>query len=96
MEEMVHYYGLLHPAAVCHHDKYFVQYVSVRSVPLNPEAKHSVDFLPPEQILIESCTVGIEFLIQEKWGGSTQVVTLGQSLFIVGTAVGPAFMGPLS
>ena len=42
------------------------------------------------------CTVGIEFLIQERWGGSTQVVTLGQSLFIIGTAVGPAFMGPLS
>jgi hypothetical protein len=40
--------------------------------------------------------IGVEYLIQEKWGGSTQVVTLGQSLFIVGTAVGPAFMGPLS
>jgi len=37
-----------------------------------------------------------EFLIQEKWGGTTQVVTLGQSMFIVGNAVGPAFMGPLS
>lgn len=40
--------------------------------------------------------LGAEYLIQEKWGGSTQVVTLGQSLFIVGNAVGPAFMGPLS
>jgi hypothetical protein len=40
--------------------------------------------------------IGIEFNIQEKWGGSTQVVTLGQSLFILGTAIGPAFMGPLS
>lgn len=40
--------------------------------------------------------VSAEYLIQEKWGGSTQVVTLGQSLFIVGNAVGPAFMGPLS
>jgi hypothetical protein len=40
--------------------------------------------------------IGVEYLIQEKWGGSTQVVTLGQSLFIVGNAVGPAFMGPLS
>ncbi|KAI0840801.1 MFS general substrate transporter [Hypoxylon sp. FL0890] len=37
-----------------------------------------------------------EFLVQEKYGGSTQVVTLGQSMFIVGTAVGPAFLGPLS
>ncbi|KAK4699964.1 hypothetical protein P7C70_g6286, partial [Phenoliferia sp. Uapishka_3] len=34
--------------------------------------------------------------IQEKWGGTTQVVTLGQSLFIIGTAVGPAFLGPAS
>jgi hypothetical protein len=49
-----------------------------------------------EQMLTTGFTVGIEYLIQEKWGGSTQVVTLGQSLFIVGTAVGPAFMGPLS
>jgi len=40
--------------------------------------------------------LGTEYLIQEKWGGSTQVVTLGQSMFIVGNAVGPAFMGPLS
>ncbi|KAI0152255.1 MFS general substrate transporter [Hypoxylon sp. NC0597] len=37
-----------------------------------------------------------EFLVQEKYGGSTQVVTLGQSMFILGTAVGPAFLGPLS
>ena len=47
-------------------------------------------------MLTPAYIVGIEYLIQEKWGGSTQVVTLGQSLFIVGTAVGPAFMGPLS
>lgn len=40
--------------------------------------------------------VSAEFLAQEKYGGSTQVVTLGQSMFIVGTAVGPAFLGPLS
>ena len=40
--------------------------------------------------------VAVEALIQEKFGGSTQVVTLGQSLFIVGNAVGPAFLGPLS
>ena len=93
---MVHHYGLLYPAAICHHDEYIVQYVSAQSIPLNLETVQSVDFVPPKQILIRSCTVGIEFLIQEKWGGSTQVVTLGQSLFIVGTAVGPAFMGPLS
>ena len=40
--------------------------------------------------------VSAEFLIQEQFGGSTQVITLGQSLFIVGNAVGPAFLGPLS
>lgn len=40
--------------------------------------------------------VSAEFLVQEKFGGSTQVVALGQSMFIVGTAVGPAFLGPLS
>ncbi|ORY54988.1 major facilitator superfamily domain-containing protein [Leucosporidium creatinivorum] len=40
--------------------------------------------------------VSVEFLIQERWGGSTQVVTLGQSMFIVGTVVGPAFLGPAS
>ncbi|KAH7383644.1 major facilitator superfamily domain-containing protein [Cadophora sp. MPI-SDFR-AT-0126] len=46
--------------------------------------------------LTSTTYLGAEWLIQEKWGGSTQVVTLGQSLFIVGNAVGPAFMGPLS
>ena len=46
--------------------------------------------------LLSTDYVSIEFLIQEKWGGSTQLVTLGQSLFIVGTAVGPAFLGPAS
>jgi hypothetical protein len=46
--------------------------------------------------LTSTSYVSAEYLIQEKWGGSTQVVTLGQSLFILGNAVGPAFMGPLS
>lgn len=40
--------------------------------------------------------VSVEFLIEEHFGGSQQVITLGQSLFIVGNAVGPAFLGPLS
>ncbi|KAI1342168.1 MFS general substrate transporter [Xylariaceae sp. FL0016] len=40
--------------------------------------------------------VSAEFLVTEKYGGSTQVVALGQSMFILGTAVGPAFLGPLS
>lgn len=40
--------------------------------------------------------VSAEFLVIEKFGGSTQLITLGQSMFIMGTAVGPAFLGPLS
>lgn len=40
--------------------------------------------------------VSAEFLVQETYGGTTQVVALGQSMFIIGTAVGPAFLGPLS
>ena len=46
--------------------------------------------------LTSTSYVSVEFLVQEQFGGSTQVVTLGQSLFIVGNAVGPAFLGPLS
>ncbi|KAH7020646.1 vitamin b6 transporter bsu1 [Macrophomina phaseolina] len=46
--------------------------------------------------LTSTSYVSAEAAIQEKFGGSTQVVTLGQSMFIVGTAVGPAFLGPLS
>ena len=40
--------------------------------------------------------VSAEFLVQEQYGGTTQVVALGQSLFIIGTAIGPVFLGPLS
>lgn len=46
--------------------------------------------------LTSTTYVSVEYLIQAKFGGSTQAVTLGQSMFIVGTAVGPAFLGPLS
>lgn len=46
--------------------------------------------------LTSTTYVSAEFLIQEKFGGTTQVVTLGQSMFILGTAVGPTFLGPLS
>ncbi|EXJ89165.1 hypothetical protein A1O3_02229 [Capronia epimyces CBS 606.96] len=46
--------------------------------------------------LTSTTYVSVEFLIQEKWPSSAQVVTLGQSMFIIGTAVGPAFLGPLS
>ena len=46
--------------------------------------------------LTSTSYVSIEFLIEEKWSLSAQVATLGQSMFIVGTALGPAFLGPLS
>ncbi|MCJ1245526.1 hypothetical protein MMC30_002730 [Trapelia coarctata] len=46
--------------------------------------------------LTSTSYVSVEFLIAEQFGGSQQVITLGQSLFIVGNAVGPAFLGPLS
>ncbi|KAL1962673.1 hypothetical protein VTN77DRAFT_9307 [Rasamsonia byssochlamydoides] len=46
--------------------------------------------------ILSTSYVSAEFLIQEKFGGSDQVVALGQSLFIIGTAVGPVFLGPLS
>ena len=40
--------------------------------------------------------VSAEYLVQLKFGGSVQVVTLGQSMFIVGNAFGPVILGPLS
>jgi MFS family permease len=46
--------------------------------------------------LTSTTYLSVEFLVQERFGGSTQVITLGQSMFIVGNAVGPAFLGPLS
>ncbi|KAK5214472.1 hypothetical protein LTS03_004135 [Exophiala xenobiotica] len=46
--------------------------------------------------LTSTTFVSIEFLVEEKWGTGPQVTTLGQSMFIIGTAVGPAFLGPLS
>lgn len=49
--------------------------------------------------LTSTTYVSVEFLITEKFNITdihSQVVTLGQSMFIVGTAVGPAFLGPLS
>jgi hypothetical protein len=46
--------------------------------------------------MLSTSYISAEVLLQAKFGGSTQVVALGQSLFIVGTAVGPLFLGPLS
>lgn len=42
--------------------------------------------------LTSTTYVGAEYLIQLKFGGSSQVVTLGQSLFIVGNAVSHAII----
>lgn len=48
-------------------------------------------------VLLTSTTfLAIEYIYEEEWGVNAQVVTLGQSMFIIGTAVGPAFLGPLS
>ncbi|OBA17511.1 uncharacterized protein OGAPODRAFT_15756 [Ogataea polymorpha] len=46
--------------------------------------------------LTSTSYVAVEFLVQERFGVSTQVSALGQSMFILGTAIGPAFLGPLS
>lgn len=47
--------------------------------------------------LTSTTYVSAEFLIEEQFNVSnTQVVALGQSMFIMGTAVGPVFLGPLS
>jgi hypothetical protein len=46
--------------------------------------------------LTSTTYVSAEFLIQAQFPASTQVITLGQSMFIVGNAVGPAFLGPLA
>jgi len=40
--------------------------------------------------------VATEYDLEQKYNANIQVVVLGQSLFIVGNAVGPAFMGPFS
>lgn len=34
--------------------------------------------------------------LHTKFGGSTQIIALGQSIFIFGNAAGPVFLGPLS
>ena len=46
--------------------------------------------------LTSTTYVSVEFLIMEKWTTQAQVATLGQSMFIVGTAVGPAFLGEMN
>lgn len=46
--------------------------------------------------LTSTTYVSAEYPISDDFPASTQVLTLGQSLFVLGTAVGPAFLGPLS
>ena len=40
--------------------------------------------------------LSIEYGIQADFNSTTQVTALGQSLFIVGNAIGPLCLGPLS
>src|SRR5271154_1421965 len=47
-------------------------------------------------LMTSTAYLSIEFLIQEQFNSSIQVTALGQSLFIIGTAVGPLCLGPLS
>ncbi|ODV84001.1 hypothetical protein CANARDRAFT_236831 [[Candida] arabinofermentans NRRL YB-2248] len=46
--------------------------------------------------LTSTTYVAVEYMVEERWGVNAQVATLGQSMFILGTAIGPAFLGPLS
>lgn len=45
--------------------------------------------------LTSTTYVSAEWMIEEKFGTSAQITTLGQSMFVLGNAVGPAFLGPL-
>lgn len=40
--------------------------------------------------------ISVEYVIIDRFGVNTQVATMAQSFFIFGTALGPAFLGPLS
>lgn len=46
--------------------------------------------------LTSTSYVASEEYVMERFGTTNQVATLGQSMFILGTAVGPSFLGPLS
>ena len=47
-------------------------------------------------MLISTTYTSAEAQLHAKFGGSTQIIALGQSIFIVGNAAGPVFLGPLS
>lgn len=53
-------------------------------------------FLQTFVLLTSTTYVSAEFLVEERYGVSTQVATLGQSMFIVGNSVGAIFLGPVS
>lgn len=47
--------------------------------------------------MMSTSWLSVEYLIMERYPTiNTQVATLGQSMFIVGNAVGPVFLGPLA
>jgi len=46
--------------------------------------------------LMQTMYLSAEGLVQTRWNASKQVVTLGQSMFVAGNALGPMFMGPIS
>jgi hypothetical protein len=46
--------------------------------------------------LTSTTFVSAEYDIGITFPASTQVITLGQSMFVLGTAIGPAFLGPLA
>ncbi|CDK24868.1 unnamed protein product [Kuraishia capsulata CBS 1993] len=46
--------------------------------------------------LTSTSYLSVEWIVEERFNVGAQVATLGQSLFIIGTAVGPAVLGPMS
>ncbi|KAL1297979.1 hypothetical protein AAFC00_006486 [Neodothiora populina] len=46
--------------------------------------------------LTSTTYVSAEYNIGDDYPASTQVITLGQSMFVLGTAIGPIFLGPLA
>jgi len=53
-------------------------------------------FLQVFVTMLSTDYVSAEFLVEERFNVGAQVATLGQSLFIIGTAFGPVIIGPSS
>lgn len=47
-------------------------------------------------MLLSTTYTSAQAPLHAKFGGSTQLIALGQSMLIVGNAAGPVFLGPLS